>query len=276
MKKPNVMKMLKTVQRAVSKHTPEILTAAGVIGMATTTILAVKATPKALKLIDEEVNRQNRKLLEDAEKSGNEERAQISKLKPTETIKVAWKPYIPVMISGAVSAACIIGANSVNARRQAALYSAYKLSETAFSEYKEKVVETVGEEKEKEIREKVAEERVSNLVFHEDGVVHTGNGNTLFFDPISKTVFRSSQNAIEKAINNLNWKMTNGNEPYISLAEFYDEINLPPYALGEEIGWRTDKGLIDVSFPATKTDTGEPCLSLDFLVPPQWDFNQLY
>lgn len=276
MKKPNVMKMLKTVQRSVSKHTPEILTAAGVIGMATTTILAVKATPKALKLIDEEVNRQNRKLLEDAKKSGNEECAQISKLKPTETIKVAWKPYIPAMVSGVVSAACIIGANSVNARRQAALYSAYKLSETAFSEYKEKVIETVGEEKEKEVREKVAEQRVSNLVFHEDGVVHTGNGNTLFFDPISKTVFRSSQNAIEKAINNLNWKMTNGNEPYISLAEFYDEINLPPYALGEEIGWRTDKGLIDVSFPATKTDTGEPCLSLDFLVPPQWDFNQLY
>ena len=276
MKKPNVMKMLKTVQRSVSKHTPEILTAAGVIGMATTTILAVKATPKALKLIDEEVNRQNKKMLEDANKAGEEECARISKLKPTETIKVAWKPYIPAMISGVVSAACIIGANSVNARRQAALYSAYKLSETAFSEYKEKVIETVGEEKEKEVREKVAEQRVSNLVFHEDGVVHTGNGNTLFFDPISKTVFRSSQNAIEKAINNLNWKMTNGNEPYISLAEFYEEINLPPYALGEEIGWRTDKGLIDVSFPATKTDTGEPCLSLDFLVPPQWDFNQLY
>ena len=276
MDKTNVTKYFKMAKRFVSKRSPEILTGIGIAGMVTTTVLAVKATPKALELIEEEKRAQNRALLDEAEKTGRDVAAQVSRLKPIETVKVAWKPYIPAMISGAVSAACIIGANSVNARRQAALYSAYKLSETAFSEYKEKVVETVGEEKEKEIREKVAEERVSNLVFHEDGIVHTGNGNTLFFDPISKTIFRSSQNAIEKAINNLNWKMTNGNEPYISLAEFYEEINLPPYALGEEIGWRTDKGLIDASFPATKTDTGEPCLSLDFLVPPQWDFNQLY
>lgn len=256
--KLNMPKFIKSMQKSLVKHSPELLTAAGIGLGLTTVVLAVKATPKALKQIEE----------------AKEEKGE--KLTPVETVKVAWKPYIPAMISGGVSVACVIGANSVHTRRQAALYSAYKLSETAFSEYKDKVVETVGKEKEQEIREKASEERVNNLVFHEEGVVHTGDGNTLFFDPISKTVFRSSQSYIEKAINNLNWKMTHGNEPYMALADFYDEIHLPSYALGNDIGWRTDKGLIDISFPAAKTDTGEPCLSLEYLVPPQWDYDQLY
>lgn len=274
--KPNVTKLFNTVKTSVSKHSPEILTGIGIAGMVTTVVLAVKATPKALKLIDEEIERKNEELLNEAEKKHQENCGQVTKLTPVETIKVAWKPYAPAAVTGVLSVACFVGSTSVSVRRQAALYSVYKLSETAYSEYREKVKEEVGEEKEKVIREKVAEERVNNLTFHEEGVIHTGDGNTLFFDPISKTVFRSSQTYIEKAINNLNWKMTHGNEPYLSLGDFYEEIHLPAYALGNEIGWRTDKGLIDISFPAAKTDTGEPCLSLEYLIPPQWDFDNLY
>ena len=258
MKKPDVSKIIKSVQKSISKHSPEILTAIGIAGMATTVVLAVRATPKALKQIDE------------AEKEKGE------KLTKTEVVKTTWKTYIPTAISGVASAACIIGANSVHTRRQAALYSAYKLSETAYTEYREKVKEEVGEEKEKVIRQKASEERVNNIVFHEEGIVHTGHGNTLFFEPISKTLFRSSQNYIEKTINNLNWKMTNGNEPYVSLEDFFSENDLPDYPLGNELGWRTDKGLIDISFPAIKADNGEPCLQLEYLVPPTWDFDQLY
>lgn len=272
----NVPKVIKSAQKTISKHSPEILTAVGIAGMITTTVLAVKATPKALELIDEEKKRRNQELVKQAKKNGDDECTQISKLKPVEVVKVAWKPYLPAVLTCLASTGCLIGANSVHVRRQAALYSAYKLSETAFTEYREKTKEVVGEEKEKEIRTKVSEDRVTNLIFHEDGVVHTGNGSTLFFEPISKTVFRSSKNSIDKSINDLNWKMTNGNEPYISLEEFLDELKLPKYALGNELGWRTDKGLIEVTYTPSVTDIGEPCLSVDFLVPPEWDFDSLY
>lgn len=256
--KLNVTKLIKSAQKSISKHSPEILTAVGIAGMATTVALAVRATPKALKQIDE------------AEKEKGE------KLTKVEVVKATWKTYIPTAISGVASAACAIGANSVHTRRQAALYSAYKLSETAYTEYREKVKEEIGEEKEKVVHQKAVEDHINNLAFHEDGVVYTGHGNTLFFDPISKVVFRSSQNYIEKTINNLNWKMTMGNEPYISLSDFYAENDLPDYALGNELGWRTDKGCIDISFPAAKTNTGEPCLQIEYLVPPEWDFDSLY
>ena len=51
MNKPNVADLFKSVKMVVSKHSPEILTGIGIAGMITTTILAVKATPKALSLV---------------------------------------------------------------------------------------------------------------------------------------------------------------------------------------------------------------------------------
>lgn len=258
--KPSVTKLFKTVQRTVIKHSPEILTAVGIAGMISTTVLAVKATPKALQEIEAAKEKENKE-----------------KLTPIETVKVAWKPYIPAIITGVASTACLIGANTVNAKRNAALATALKLSETAFSEYKDKVVEEVGEEKAKVIQEKANTERINQQVmFHEDGIVHTGDGNTLFFEPISKTVFKSSKVSIREAVNKLNWNMTYGNEPYTALADFYDAIKIPEYALGNELGWRTDKGLIDISFELAETNAGEPCFSLNFLVPPEWDFDNLY
>ena len=125
MNKLNLSKIVKGVQVGLTKHSSEILTGIGIAGMITTTILAVKATPKALGLIEE-----------------SKKEWGVDELSPIDTIKVAWKPYIPAMATGVASVACLIGASSVNMKRNAALATAYKLSETAFSEYKEKVVET--------------------------------------------------------------------------------------------------------------------------------------
>ena len=53
MNKPNFSKIAKDAKRVLSKHSPEILTGIGLAGMITSTVLAVKATPKALKRIEE-------------------------------------------------------------------------------------------------------------------------------------------------------------------------------------------------------------------------------
>ncbi len=116
----NISQIFKSIKDGAVKHSPEILTGIGIAGMISTTILAVKATPKALRLIEEA------------------EEYEIYELTKIEKIKVAWKPYVPAFITGTASIACLIGANSVNARRNAALATAYQLSATALSEYKEK------------------------------------------------------------------------------------------------------------------------------------------
>ena len=53
MNKQNVSGLVKNLRTAMEKHSPEILTGIGIAGMLTTTILAVKATPKAIRIIEE-------------------------------------------------------------------------------------------------------------------------------------------------------------------------------------------------------------------------------
>ena len=53
MNKESILKFFNTVKAGTIKHSPEILTGVGIAGMITTTVLAVKATPKALRLIDD-------------------------------------------------------------------------------------------------------------------------------------------------------------------------------------------------------------------------------
>lgn len=255
MNKPNLPKFIKTVQATMSEHSPEILTGLGIAGMITTTVLAVKATPKALKQIE----------LAEIEKGED--------LTKTELVKTAWKPYIPAVVTCTVSVACLIGANSVNAKRNAALATAYALSETAFSEYKDKVIETVGDKKEQAIKDAVAKEHIENNPVRSNEVIVTEKGNTLCYDIQSGRYFRSDIEKIRKSVNDVNSRLTYEN--YISLNEFYYEIGLPTIKLGNELGWNIEDGLIDVDFSSQLAEDGTPCLVVDYRIAPRYDYRKL-
>lgn len=254
MHKLNLANLVSNTRQFANKHSPEILTGIGIAGMITTTVLAVRATPKALQLIEEKKN-------EDW----------VDELSPLEVVKTAWKPYIPAAVTGVASVACLIGASSVNAKRNAALATAYKLSETALSEYREKVIETIGEKKEKTVRDKVAEERVKKNPVSKSEVIVTNNGTTLCFDPISARYFKSSIDKIKRAENELNKQMLHDISGYVSLNDFYDELGLDHTSVGDDLGWNVDR-LIDISFSSQLNDNGEPSVVLDYLVAPKYDF----
>lgn len=271
MNKPNVTKLLNTAKHVMKKRSPEILTGIGIAGMISTVVLAVKATPKAMELIEEE---RIKKLNESDESTPVKNSNEI--LTPIETVKAAWKPYIPAAITGVASVACLIGANSVHVRRNAALATAYQLSTTALSDYREKVVETIGEKKENNIRDKVAKKQVEEHPVADTQIIMTGKGNTLCYDSHSDRYFRSDIDKIKNAVLNLNERMINGNEMYISLNDFYDEIGLKHTEVGNSIGWRIDKGKIDVRYSAQITEDNEPCIVIDHLMPPEYGFDSYY
>lgn len=258
MNKPNVAKFIKGTKLKLSKHSPAILTGIGIAGMVTTTVLAVKATPKALQRI------------EDAK---HEE--QKDKLTAVETVKVTWKCYIPATITGAASIGCLIFANSVNTRRHAALATAYQISQTALAEYRDKVVETIGEKKEQVIREKIAEDQIKKNPVTESSVIITQKGNTLFLDPLSGQYFRSDIELIKKTVNEINARMLRDAFGYISLNEFYDEIGLAHASIGDGLGWNVgSNSIIKVSFHAELTDDDEPCIVLDYVNPPIYGYDR--
>lgn len=261
MNKPkiDVKGFVKATKKEISRKSPQILMVLGVSGMIATTVYAVKATPKALRLIEEEK----------AKRDSNE------KLKPLEVVKIAWKPYVPSAVIGALSISCLIGANSVSMRRTAALATAYKLSETALTEYKDAVIETIGEKKEKAVREKVSENKVKNNPIDSSSIIFTGDGDTLCYDPLSGRYFKSNQEKIRKAVNDVNENMFNGCS-YSSLNSFYSALNLETTELGNYLGWQLDTdGLLKVDFDATLDSNGNPCLVIDYKTLPKYDYDKL-
>lgn len=274
MNKQNVTKLLNTAKHVMKKRSPEILTGIGIAGMVTTVVLAVKATPKAMELIEEEkAKRISEATVEEAREWS--ENGGIP-MKQIEVVKVAWKPYIPAAVTGVASIACLIGANSVHVRRNAALATAYQLSTTALADYREKVVETIGEKKEAQVRDKVSKKKIEENPVSTSTVIMTGKGNTLIYDSHSDRYFRSDIDKIRNAVLDLNERMVNGNEMYISLNDFYDEIGLKHTETGDSIGWRIDKGRIDIRYSAQLTEDNEPCIVLDHLMPPEYGFDSMY
>lgn len=278
MDKQSVSRFVKGVGNWTSKRSPEILTGIGIAGMITTTVLAVKATPKALQLIEEEKERKSdelhRERYKELEKYTVEEFLEDAKLTPLEVVKAAWKPYIPAIVTGTVSVVCLIGASSVSLRRNAALATAYKLSETALNEFKDKAVEVVGEKKVKEIKEGISEDKIKKNPVSNSEVIVTEKGNTLCYESVSGRYFRSDMEKIRRAVNELNRRMISEN--YISLTEFYNEIGLPPTKISDRLGWNISVGLIELDFSSHLADDGTPCIAVDYLYAPSYDFDRYY
>lgn len=255
MKKGCISKAAKTVWLAAKKHSPELLTGIGIAGMVTTVVLAVRATPKALRLIDE--------------KKADIPEENIPRI---EAVKVAWKVYVPAVLTGILSTICLIGANSVNQRRNAAIAAAYSLSESALKEYREKVIETIGERKEQAIRDDISKDRITENPVRE--VFVSDRGSTLCYDSLSGRYFKSDIEKLRRIVNDLNRRMRD--EMFISLNDFYcavDNPDLGPTKLGDMLGWNIDKGYIDLNFSSQLTTDGTPCLVLDYTVVPEYEYN---
>ena len=254
MNKAGLKQTIKSAERVLTKYSPGILTGIGIAGMIGATFMAVKATPKALYLIETK-----------------KEESEVEELAPVETIKTCWKCYIPATLTTVVSAVCLIGASTVSAKRNAALATAYSISEAALREYQEKVVEVIGEKKEKAVRDAVAKDQIErDPVTKSEVVIIDSNSNTLCYEPLSGRYFKSTIDKIKKAEIKLDRQMIQ--EMYVSLNDFYWEIGLDGTDLGDQMGWNLSKGYMDLSFSSQLADDGTPCAVIVYGIPPVYDY----
>lgn len=253
MSKIGMSKFVQGAQRFVVKYSPEILTSIGVAGMLTTTVLAVRATPKALAIL--------------------EEKYPDEKLRAIPVIKATWKCYLPAAITGVTSVACIVGASSVHTRRNAALATVYQISQTALTEYKDKVTEVIGERKEQAVRDELAKDKVATIPASNSTIITTGIGNTLCLDYYSGRYFYSDIDKIKIAVAELNRTMVL--DDYISLNMLYSELGLDNVPIGEEVGWSVTDGRIELDFSAQIADDGKtPCIVVSFYNAPRYNFSR--
>lgn len=247
----NIKTMAKSVWAGAKKHSPEILIGMGIAGAASSVIFAVKATPKAMILLEEK-----------------RQELGVEKLEAKEIIKTAAPVYIPTAVSFGVSIACIIGASSVNARRNAALTTAYTLSESALRTYRDKVLETVGEDKEREIRQKAAIEQQQKTPEPQALVVSSAAGQLKCFDSLSGRYFVSTRNEIDKAVNEFNRQLRD--DMRISLNDWYDLIGLDTNKLGDMLGWDIERGYVETCYASRLDEDGLPCLVVNYVEPPHY------
>lgn len=255
---------MRQVQATVIENSPIILTSLGCVGMVTTVVFAVRATPRAIELIQdkaEEVDDNRPAYLDEA----------IEKIGMKESVKAAWSCYIPTVAMGTVTIACFIGAHKISATRNAALAGLYSVAEKTLTDYQTKVVEKLGEDKHKEIQQEIAQDQVNENPANKDTIVMLGDGKHLVYDALSGRYFRSDINTIKAAVNDCNQDLLH--ELFLDLNDFYYRLGLNNVQIGNDLGWNTDH-LIDIDFKATVTEDGTPCLVMDYKALPRGDFRK--
>lgn len=198
----------------LQRNSSTILTCVGAIGVVATTVLAVKATPKAQAAIEAK-----------KEEKGED-------LTRLETIAAAAPSYVPSVITGAATITCIFASNVLNKRQQASLMSAYVLLDRTYKDYKKKVDELFGEDAGEQVRAEIAKDKYDGT-----NIEKVSEGKELFYDFYSGRYFESTMADVIEAEYKLN--KTFIARDYAYLNEFYEFLDIEPIDEGYALGWST-------------------------------------
>lgn len=263
--------------KVVLNNATTILSGMAVAGVVGTVALAIRATPGARDKIDQEVNRkwQNADAPKIKVDESPEGEIPIKKgLSQVEVVKLVWRDYIPAAISGAATVVCILGANQIGLRKQAALVGAYTLVDTAFTSYKDEVLKVIGAKKEQEVRDSVGTKEIQDNPPVLTQVIMAGGGDQLCRDALTGRYFRGDSETIRRAENDINARIIGG-DMYASLNEFFELLDLPPVRLGEILGWNTDV-MLKVVLTSALSEDGIPCLAIGYLSLPKVDYDKVF
>lgn len=244
--------LAKQAKQAISDNSPAILTALGVTGTLTVAYLTGKATFKAAEIISKEAA--IRELSNDPD------------LDTWDKVDLVWKQYVPAAGIAAMTVASIVGANHISTRRVAAFASAYSFAEKGFAQYKEKVLEKVGEKKEGEIRDEVARQQLQDRPISKAPIIITGKGDHLCFDAHSGRYFQSDIERVRSAVNDINFQVINDDSA--TLSDYWHLVGLDSTKGSDDLGWTTDKKL-ECHYTSELTKEGTPCLVVTFLTMPK-------
>ena len=264
-----IQKMLHESGLYIRKYSPVALSCAASIGVIVTAVVAVKATPKALVLIHTDSKKNH----------GGDPHAYTKK----EAVLSAWKCYIPAVAFGASTIACIMGANALNRRQQAALTSAYALVQNSYKEYKDKLKELYGEEAHNAIvnsivAEKCKEVSISSPSFISNSSLDFGEGmepeiTRTFYDSFSQRYFESTIEKVIQAEYHLNRNFMFAG--VIPLNDFYEFLGLERTDFGDKVGWSSVNGdiyWIDFNHHRLTLEDGMKIYIIDMVFEPTADW----
>lgn len=231
------------------KHSPTLLFAGGVVGVVATTVLACRATLK-LEEVLEEVEELSGKVESFQHKDYSEEDRQHDRIQiKLKTAGKVFRLYAPAVGLGVVSIAALTGSHVVLSKRNAGLMAAYSALDKGFREYRARVTEELGEDKDREFR--YGAETRTEKVESEDGVENIEYKSVPMKLPSVYAKFfdeGSSSWSREPEYNQffLNCQQNYANDllrsrGHVFLNEVYDRLGLPRTKAGAVVGWVMSK-----------------------------------
>lgn len=247
----NLTQLAVKSQHYVKKNAPTILSCCGALGVVGTTLSAIKATPKAIEILEE----------------------QEEPLTNFEKVLVLTPVYLPTILLGTATVTCIFGANALNKKKQAMITSAYAYLNTSFNEYKDKVKAIYGEDGEKRVREELAKDKYIKQSIPES------SEEMLFFDEYSGRYFETTLYDLQNAVYRLN--RTFALEGFTNLNEFYSYIGLPETDWGNVLGWSglkcwevLNKAWLDIRWEPMELSDGLIAQAIHFDIAPEEDYEE--
>lgn len=207
-------KLVHRTKLFIGRNGSTILTGMAGVGLIATAVFTAKATPKAMTRV---------------ENAREEKGEELTKL---ETAIAAAPAYIPPILTGVATLACMFGANVLNKRQQASLMSAYALVDNSYREYKKKVEELYGEGSNQKVQAEIAKDK------YEESDLEPEDGMKLFYDEFSGRYFESTIEKVQRAEYEINRDLNM--QCYATLNDFYDYLGLIPIDGGEDLGWSAD------------------------------------
>ena len=228
----------------LKKNSATILTVAAAAGIITTSVLSAKAAIKASRVLT------------------HKEEEKGEKLTFEETISAVWTIYIPPVVAGMSTIACVFGANILNQRQQASLASAYALVNSSYKEYKAKLKELYGEEAHNNIVDAIATEKCEDVYVYAGGLasaytqeIESDSEPRLFYDEYSGRYFETTIEKVLLAEYHLNRNyILRG---FARLNEFYEFLGLEPTDYGETVGWDICDEIYWIDFNHRKAFIGD-------------------
>lgn len=254
----------------VNENSTTILTGVGVAGTVATAVLTGRASFRAADIIAKESALAETELRVENKTEGDLT-IPASKLSKTQKTMLVWPQYIPPVTVGAITVTSIVMAHRISSKKIAAIAVASTISERAFQEYKDKVVEKLGVQKETAIQDEIAQDNVTKNP-PSSQVIIAGSGDVLCFEPLTGRYFNSTIESIKRAENKVNFEIIHYD--YCSLSFFFEEIGLSPTDYSDMVGWNVANRL-EVKFTTAMTeDNSRPCLVIGYVKTPSMEYDR--
>lgn len=246
-------------QLLASEHSPRILFVGGVVGMVGSTVLACRATLKLEETLDD-IEREKRLAQNvnaqvndpsydgDATYSEKEMRRDLAVIGVRGVGKVA-KLYLPAIALGSVSVAALTKSHNILQDRNLALTAAYTAIDTAYSRYRERVVERYGEEVDHELRYEaeqvdILDEESGKITTESRAIGAPGAAYARWYDAVASRNWSPDPDINLLFLRNVQNYMNDRlrAKGHVFLNEVYDELGLERSKPGAIVGWRWNKG----------------------------------